>query len=56
MIYEHPSDFARTIQLIASGKINPQKIISKRMNFTDISDALRIASEGADTKIMMTFD
>ena len=55
MIYDHPQDFERTIQLIKSKKINPKKIISARMSFSDIDDALRIASKGKNTKIIIKF-
>jgi threonine dehydrogenase-like Zn-dependent dehydrogenase len=53
MIYDHPRDFKRTIQLIASGKISPGSIISRRMAFDNVDEALEIASRGLDTKVVM---
>jgi 4-hydroxyphenylpyruvate dioxygenase len=53
MIYDHPRDFKRTIQLIAAGKINPSKIISRRLTFSHVDEALEIASQGLDTKVIM---
>lgn len=53
MIYDHPRDFKRTIQLIASGKISPGSIISRRMAFGNVDEALEIASRGLDTKVVM---
>jgi 2-desacetyl-2-hydroxyethyl bacteriochlorophyllide A dehydrogenase len=55
MIYDHPQDFKRTIQLIASGKISPSKIISRRLSFDNIDEALEVASQGFDTKVVMDF-
>jgi threonine dehydrogenase-like Zn-dependent dehydrogenase len=55
MIYDHPQDFKRAIQLIASGKINPSKIISRRLSFDNVDEALEAASQGYDTKVVMDF-
>jgi L-iditol 2-dehydrogenase len=54
IIYDHPFDFKRTIQLIASKTINPSFIISKYMPLTDIQNALELASKGDDSKIIIT--
>jgi 4-hydroxyphenylpyruvate dioxygenase len=53
LIYDHPQDFKRTIQLIASGKIRPGKIISRRLSFSNVDESLEIASQGLDTKVIM---
>ncbi len=54
MIYDHPFDFQRVIQLIASKVINPGFVISRYMDLKDIQLALEIASEGKDSKIVIT--
>lgn len=54
MIYDHPFDFQRTIQLIASKVIQPSFIISRYMPLTDIQSALEIASVGKESKIVIT--
>jgi L-iditol 2-dehydrogenase len=54
IIYDHPFDFKRTIQLIASKIINPSFIISRYMALTDIQTALEIAAKGDDSKIVIT--
>jgi L-iditol 2-dehydrogenase len=54
IIYDHPFDFKRTIQLIASKIINPSFIISRYMALTDIQNALDIAAKGEDSKIIIT--
>jgi L-iditol 2-dehydrogenase len=54
LIYNHPFDFKRTIQLIASKTINPSFIISRFMALTDIQNALEIAAKGEDSKIIIT--
>lgn len=56
MIYNHPRDFKRTIQLIASGKISPGKIISRRLSFNNVGEALAAASQGLDTKVVMDLE
>jgi threonine dehydrogenase-like Zn-dependent dehydrogenase len=53
MIYDHPFDFKRTIQLIASKVIQPGKIISQYMNLDDLQLALETASIGNDSKIII---
>jgi 4-hydroxyphenylpyruvate dioxygenase len=53
MIYDHPKDFKRTIQLIGAGKISPSKIISRRLSFRNVDEALEIASQGLDTKVII---
>ena len=56
IIYDHPFDFKRTIQLIASKTIQPSFIISRFMALTDIQNALEIAAKGDDSKIIITID
>ena len=54
IIYDHPFDFKRTIQLIASETIQPGFIISRYMALTDIQTALETAAKGDDSKIIIT--
>lgn len=53
MIYDHPLDFQRTIQLIASKVIAPSFVISRYMELNDIQLALEIASVGKENKIVI---
>ena len=53
MIYDHPFDFKRTIQLIASKVIQPGQIISQYMDLDDLQLALETASIGNDSKIVI---
>jgi L-iditol 2-dehydrogenase len=54
IVYDHPFDFKRTIQLIASKTIKPSFIISRFMALSDIQNALDIAAKGEDSKIVIT--
>lgn len=54
IVYDHPFDFRRTIQLIASGTIRPGFIISQYMPLVDIQAALERAALGEDSKIVVT--
>jgi L-iditol 2-dehydrogenase len=53
IVYDHPFDFKRTIQLIASKTIQPSFIISRFMALSDIQNALEIAVKGEDSKIII---
>jgi L-iditol 2-dehydrogenase len=53
IVYDHPFDFKRTIQLIASKTIQPSFIISRFMALSDIQNALGIAAKGEDSKIVI---
>jgi L-iditol 2-dehydrogenase len=53
IIYDHPFDFKRTIQLIVSKTIQPSFIISRFIALTDIQKALEIAANGEDSKIVI---
>ncbi len=54
IIYDHPFDFKRTIQLISTKIICPGFIISRYMALTDIQTALETAAQGDDSKIVIT--
>ncbi len=53
IIYDHPFDFKRVIQLIESKVINPGFIISKNTSLGKIQQALELAAEGNDSKIIV---
>ena len=54
IIYDHPFDFKRTLQLIESRVIRPGFIISKQANLDDLQSALEIAAQGEESKILIT--
>jgi L-iditol 2-dehydrogenase len=54
IVYNHPFDFKRTIQLIASKTIQPSFIISRFMALSDIQNVFEIAAKGEDSKIIIT--
>ncbi len=56
IIYDHPFDFKRVIQLIQSKIIQPSFIISKFMPLNQIESALKLASEGNESKIVIEMD
>lgn len=56
IIYDHPADFRRAIQLIKSGIISPGKIISRTMTFDDLQSALELAAKGDESKIIIEFN
>lgn len=53
IIYDHPNDFAETIELIAQNKIHPGKIISERFPLDRIEDAMTLAVSGKATKVIL---
>jgi L-iditol 2-dehydrogenase len=53
IIYDHPFDFKRVLQLIQAKVINPSFIISKNMDLEYLQNALEIASKGDDSKIII---
>ncbi len=55
IVYNHPFDFKRVIQLIESKKIQPEFIISSKTNLVNLQSALALASEGNESKIIVAF-
>jgi L-iditol 2-dehydrogenase/L-gulonate 5-dehydrogenase len=53
LIYDHPSDFAKTIELVKTGILSPKMIISQEMSFSEINEALVLASSGKKSKIII---
>jgi L-iditol 2-dehydrogenase len=54
IIYDHPFDFKRTLQLIASKTIKPSFIISQYTPLADLETALQTAALGEESKIVIT--
>lgn len=53
IIYDHPADFRRTIRLIEAGVIQPGQIISRYMALSELQQALELAAEGNESKIVI---
>ncbi len=53
IIYDHPFDFKRVLQLIESKIINPGQIISRFMPFANIQSAFELAATGNESKIVI---
>lgn len=51
MIYDHPGDFAHTIELVADGKLHPSRVVTETFPFESVSQALRQAGTGESGKI-----
>jgi len=56
IIYDHPTDFARTIALVEKKVLSPRKIISHTFPFKEISQALQLASTGEAGKVLLTME
>lgn len=53
IIYNHPNDFRKTIELIQAKILRPGKIISKTYRLLQIQQALENAAGGNETKIII---
>jgi threonine dehydrogenase-like Zn-dependent dehydrogenase len=53
MIYDHPSDFARTIALVKEGVLHPSQIVTDEVPFGELDRALRLATTGRSGKIVV---
>ncbi len=51
MIYDHPVDFERTIELVAEGKLHPSCVVTDTFSFEAVAQALRLAGTGESGKI-----
>ena len=56
LIYDHPSEFARSIALVASGVLHPSCIVSDTFQFSSIADAMELACTGHAGKIHTVID
>ncbi|QDK81933.1 zinc-binding dehydrogenase [Spirosoma sp. KCTC 42546] len=54
IIYDHPVDFKRTLQLMAARIIRPGFIISRKIELDNLQSALELAALGEDSKILIT--
>jgi threonine dehydrogenase-like Zn-dependent dehydrogenase len=54
IIYNHPNDFEKTIQLVQSKILEPGKIISGTYKLAQLQLALEAASSGKETKLIIT--
>lgn len=54
IVYDHPFDFKRTLQLMASRIIRPGFIISRKVELDNLQSALEMAAMGDDSKILIT--
>jgi L-iditol 2-dehydrogenase len=53
MIYDHPADFARAIDLVAAGTLHPSKVVTHTYSFEAIGQALEYAATGKAGKILI---
>jgi 2-desacetyl-2-hydroxyethyl bacteriochlorophyllide A dehydrogenase len=53
IIYNHPTDFARTISLVEKKVLSPKSIVSHTFPFKEISQALQLACTGEGGKILL---
>ncbi len=51
LIYDHPADFASTIELVAEGKLQPARIVTATRPLDSISEAIQLAATGRAGKI-----
>ena len=51
MIYDHPADFERTIELVAEGNLHPSCVVTDTFSFEAVAQALRLAGTGESGKI-----
>jgi threonine dehydrogenase-like Zn-dependent dehydrogenase len=54
IIYNHPYDFEKTIQLIQSKIMKPGKIISGQYNLSQLQSALEAAASGKESKLIIS--
>jgi L-iditol 2-dehydrogenase len=52
LIYDHPGDFERTINLVSSGTLSPSKIITDTVPFNSVEKAIQIACTGQAAKVI----
>jgi L-iditol 2-dehydrogenase len=53
IIYDHPSDYERTIRMVQHGVIHPGFIVSRYYSLQKVQQALNEASEGKESKIVI---
>jgi 2-desacetyl-2-hydroxyethyl bacteriochlorophyllide A dehydrogenase len=53
MIYDHPADFARAIELVASARLSPSKVVTDVYPLSDINAAMERAASGTAGKVLI---
>jgi L-iditol 2-dehydrogenase len=53
LIYHHPIDFEKAIDLVEKKTLSPKSVISKTLPFEKIQEAMQIASKGEMGKVVM---
>ena len=53
IIYDHPGDFAKAISLVEKKMLSPESIVSKKILFSNIQEAMQIASTGETGKVIL---
>ena len=53
MIYDHPADFARAIELVAAGRLSPSKVVTDVYPMSKINEAMERAASGTAGKVLI---
>jgi len=53
LIYDHPTDFARTIELVRTGQVRPSAQSSSLAKLADASDVFQRLAEGNSGKVLL---
>ena len=53
MIYDHPVDFSRAIELVASKRLHPSKVVTDVYPVSDINTAIERAASGIAGKVLI---
>ncbi len=56
MIYDHPEDFARTIDLVAKGSLHPGRVVTDTVPFESAARAMELARSGEGGKILVQME
>ena len=56
IIYDHPTDFSKTIALVDNKVLSPKSIVSHTFPFSEISQALTLASTGESGKVVLNME
>jgi len=51
LIYDHPADFASTVELVAAGKLRPSRIVTRTLPVDSLAEAIELAATGGEGKI-----
>ncbi len=54
LIYDHPADFARSIELVEKKILSPSSIVTNTFPFNEMEQAMEIASSGNAGKVLVT--